>query len=79
MKFAHICRRLKLAGRAGIYLRMICRVIDWFTRPRKPIRLSRPMGMTLVTGARREMIDAVFDKSNRMVHLIVHTRQRSLM
>jgi hypothetical protein len=37
------------------------------------------MGMTLVTGARREVIDAVFDKSNRMVHLIVHTRQKSLM
>ncbi|HMO52270.1 MAG TPA: hypothetical protein PKE26_14105 [Kiritimatiellia bacterium] len=58
---------------------MICRLIDWVTRPRKPIRLSRPLGMVLVTGARKEMIDAVFDKSNRMTCLIVHTRQKSLM
>ncbi|MGA1530017.1 MAG: hypothetical protein ACO398_04650 [Kiritimatiellia bacterium] len=53
--------------------------MDWISRPRRPIRLARPVGMTLVTGARREVIDAVFDRSNRMVHLIVHTRQKSLM
>lgn len=35
--------------------------------------------MTLVTGARRELIDAIFDDRNRMVHLIVHTRTKSLM
>jgi hypothetical protein len=58
---------------------MICRLMDWISRPRRPIRLARPVGMTLVTGARREVIDAVFDRSNRMVHLIVHTRQKSLM
>jgi hypothetical protein len=57
---------------------MICRLMDWISRPRRPIRLARPAGMTLVTGARREVIDAVFDRSNRMVHLIVHTRQKSL-
>lgn len=58
---------------------MICRIIDWISRPKKVIRLGRPLGMTLKTGASREMINAVYDRSNRMIHLIVHTRQKSLM
>jgi len=58
---------------------MICMLKEWITRSRRPIRLPRPTSMTLVTGARRELIDAIFDDSNRMVHLIVHTRQKSLM
>jgi len=48
-------------------------------RPKKVIRLGRPLGMILRTGATKEMIYAVYDKSNRMVHLVVHTRQKSLM
>ena len=66
-------------GRVGYGLSMICMLKEWITRPRRRIRLPRPAGMTLVTGARREMIDGVFDSSNRLVHLIVHTRQKSLM
>jgi len=58
---------------------MICMIKDWISKPRRKIRLPRPAGMTLVTGARRELIDAIFDDRNRMVHLIVHTRQKSLM
>jgi len=58
---------------------MICRLIDLIARPKKVIRLGRPLGMTLRTGATKEMIYAVYDKSNRMVHLVVHTRQKSLM
>jgi hypothetical protein len=58
---------------------MICMLKDWIRRPRFRIRLPRPTGMTLVTGARRELIDAVLDEHNRVVHLIVHTRQKSLM
>lgn len=52
---------------------------EWMTRARRKIRLPRPTGMTLVTGASRELISAVVDDSNRIVHLIVHTRQKSLM
>jgi len=58
---------------------MICRLLDWVARPRKVIRLGRPVGMTLRTGAAKEMIYAVYDKTNRMVHLVVHTKQKSLM
>lgn len=58
---------------------MICMLKDWIKRRPYRIRLSRPAGLTLVTGARRELIDAVFDDQNRMVHLIVHTRTKTLM
>lgn len=58
---------------------MICMLKEWIRKPRHTIKLSRPAGMILVTGARREMINALFDKSNRMTHLIVHTKQKSLM
>jgi len=58
---------------------LICRLIDLIARPKKAIRLGRPLGMTLRTGAAKEMIYAVYDKTNRMVHLVVHTRQKSLM
>jgi len=58
---------------------MICMIKDWIRKPRHKIRLPRPTGMTLVTGSRRELIDAIFDDRNRMVHLIVHTRSKSLM
>ncbi|HMP91190.1 MAG TPA: hypothetical protein PJ991_13400 [Kiritimatiellia bacterium] len=58
---------------------MICMFKEWMTRARRKIRLPRPTGMTLVTGASRELISAVVDDSNRIVHLIVHTRQKSLM
>jgi hypothetical protein len=57
---------------------MICLLKEWLVRPRPVIRLPRPAGMTLVTGADREMIHAVYDDNRRMVHLIVHTRTRSL-
>jgi len=58
---------------------MICMIKDWIRKPRPRIRLPRPAGMTLITGAKREMIDAIFDDRNRMVHLIIHTRTKSLM
>lgn len=52
---------------------------NWFKKPGHKIRLPRPTGMTLVTGAKRELIDAVYDvRTDRMIHLIVHTRQKSL-
>ena len=57
---------------------MICFLNGWIRKPRHRIRLPRPSGMTLVTGAKRELIDAVVDESNRVVHLIVHTRSKSL-
>jgi hypothetical protein len=58
---------------------MICMLKEWMTKPRRVLRLPRPKGMILITGASREMIDARFDAANRMTHLIVHTRQKSLM
>jgi hypothetical protein len=57
---------------------MICMIKDWITKPRRIHKLPRPSGMLLITGARREMIDARFDHLNRMTLLIVHTRQKSL-
>ncbi|MCB1100968.1 MAG: hypothetical protein KDL10_01310 [Kiritimatiellae bacterium] len=57
---------------------MIALLKEFLPRPRKPIRLSRPAAMTIITGARRESIDAVYDRNNRLQHLIVHTKIRSL-
>jgi len=52
---------------------------EWMSRPRHIFRLPRPTGMVLITGAPREKIDAEFDSARRLVRLIVHTRQKSLM
>jgi len=52
---------------------------EWMSRPRHVFRLPRPSGMILITGASREKIDAEFDSAHRLVRLIVHTRQKSLM
>lgn len=57
---------------------MICLIKDWITRPRRVLKLPRPPNMILVTGATRESIDARYDETRRMTHLIVHTRQKSL-
>jgi len=58
---------------------MICMIKEWMSRPRHVFRLPRPSGMILITGASREKIDAEFDSAHRLVRLIVHTRQKSLM
>lgn len=58
---------------------MICRIVEWIARPRRPIRLPRPSGLILITGAKKESIHAIFDDTNRMIQLVVHTRQKSLM
>ena len=42
------------------------------------IRLRLPQTTTLITGSDREAIDAVYDEGKRLVHLIIHTRQRAL-
>jgi len=57
---------------------MISWATDWIRRNRAVIRLREPQSMTLFTGADREAIDAVYDAGQRLVHLTVHTRQRSL-
>ncbi|HMP72717.1 MAG TPA: hypothetical protein PKE55_05580 [Kiritimatiellia bacterium] len=56
---------------------MIAFLRDFLPRPRR-IPLGRPRGMTLITGASREKIDAIFDEHDRIKHLIVHTRLTSL-
>jgi hypothetical protein len=47
-------------------------------RRRQPIRLRLPQSFALVTGSDRESIDATFDPGGRIIHLIVHTRLKSL-
>lgn len=47
-------------------------------RKNRVIRLRQPQSTTLVTGSDREAIDAVYDAGQRLVHLIIYTRQRSL-
>ena len=46
-------------------------------REERPIRLNEPATTIVVTGARRESIDAVFGPDRRLVRMIVHTRSRS--
>ena len=57
---------------------MIYWATAWMRRRRRLIRLRPPQSMVLITGSDRESIDAVFDAGGRIVHLIVHTRLRSL-
>lgn len=57
---------------------MICWAMDLVRNGRSKIRLREPQALTIVTGADREAIDATYDTGNRLMHLIVHTRQRSL-
>ena len=49
-----------------------------FPHDRHLIRLRLPQTTTLITGSDREAIDAVYDEGKRLVHLIIHTRQRAL-
>jgi hypothetical protein len=56
-------------------------MIAWasvFVKRRRAIRLRQPGSFVLVSGSDRESIDAVFDAGGRIVHLIVHTRIKSL-
>ena len=50
-----------------------------FMRRRRPhhIALAQPLRTLVVTGARRESIDAVFGPDRRLLQLVVHTRWRS--
>lgn len=57
---------------------MIALLKEFLPRPRRPIRLARPANLTIITGARREAIDAEYDAQNRLRHLIVHTKIRNL-
>jgi hypothetical protein len=56
---------------------MIAWAID-FLRRRPVIRLRMPQSTVIFTGADREAIDGVFDEGGRIVHLIIHTRIRTL-
>lgn len=57
---------------------MIAFARDFVRRRREArIRLREPVSTIVVTGARRESIDAVFGADRRLVQLIVHTRWRS--
>lgn len=51
---------------------------EFMRRKRHLIRLRLPQTTTLITGSDREAIDAVYDEGKRLVHLIIHTRQRAL-
>ncbi len=57
---------------------MIAWAQEFVRRKKRVIRLRQPQSTTLVTGSEREAIDAVYDAGNRLVHLIIYTRQRSL-
>ena len=57
---------------------MIAWAQEFMRRKRHLIRLRQPQSTTLITGSDREAIDAVYDAGQRLVHLIIHTRQRSL-
>jgi hypothetical protein len=55
---------------------MICfakTIFGWNNR--RPIRLRSPGDTLVITGCRRERIDAVFDANDRFVRLIIYTRQ----
>ena len=57
---------------------MIAFARDFVRRRREPrIPLAQPVSTIVVTGARRESIDAVFGTDRRLVQMIVHTRWRS--
>lgn len=47
-------------------------------KKKRVIRLRQPQSTTLITGSDREAIDAIYDEGQRLVHLIIHTRQGSL-
>ena len=47
-------------------------------KKKRVIRLRQPQATTLITGSDREAIDAIYDEGQRLVHLIIHTRQGSL-
>jgi hypothetical protein len=56
---------------------MIAFARDFLRRGNSRIRLAEPMATIVVTGARRESIDAVIGENRRVMRLIVHTRWRS--
>jgi hypothetical protein len=57
---------------------MIAFAKDFIRRRRKEhIRLGEPATTIVVTGARRESIDAVIGPDRRLLRMIVHTRWRS--
>ncbi len=56
-------------------------MIAWardFLKRKQLIRLRLPQSFALVTDSDRESIDATFDQGGRIIHLIVHTRLKSL-
>jgi hypothetical protein len=58
---------------------MICFSRDFVLgRRRFHIRLRQPMSMILFTGCDKERINAVFDRQNRLLQLVVHTRQKNV-
>ena len=46
-------------------------------RGKRRIPLPDPVCTIVITGARRERIDAVIGPDRRLLHMIVHTRWRS--
>lgn len=57
---------------------MIAWAQEFMRRKKRIIRLRQPQSTTLITGSDREAIDAVYDEGQRLVHLIIYTRQGSL-
>lgn len=47
-------------------------------KARRRIRLREPQVCAIFTGAATERIDAEYDSGNRLIKLVIHTRQRSL-
>ncbi|MCZ7592978.1 MAG: hypothetical protein M5U15_12950 [Kiritimatiellae bacterium] len=47
-------------------------------KARRQIRLREPQVCAIFTGAATERIDAEYDSGNRLIKLVIHTRQRSL-
>ena len=62
----------------GYNVRMIAWAQEFMRRKKRVIRLRQPQSTTLITGSDREAIDAVYDAGQRLVHLVIYTRQRSL-
>ena len=58
---------------------MICFSREFlFQRRLRKISLNRPTSMILITGAEKERINAVFDRNEHIVQLIVHTKQKNI-
>ncbi len=58
---------------------MIAWADQMLKKARRRIRLREPQTCTIITGAASEKIDAEFDAGNRLIRLIIHTRQASLL